>query len=119
MLYVVGTMEETKAMEDKLPDTVFAHLVWAIGILDYEFGKGRDYRKCGGHYLIAETAEDVEEMKLWVDYDTHPCEWANISEDGSYISALYQMNNEFSITLLFPMSVAPYAVLCEVDDETL
>lgn len=116
MLHVVGTARETDALKSKLPDEVFETLVWAVGILDYEYGKERNYLKVGGYYLVAETAADVLAMKGFVDFENHPCEWANLSKNGSYVSALYLMNNDFSITLLLPVDIAPESILVEVDD---
>lgn len=117
MLYIVGTMSETNDLRSKLPNEVFDKLVWVIGVLDHDYGKDRNYLKLGGYYLIAETAADVLAMKSFVDFENHPCEWANLSKNGDYISALYAMNNDFAITLLLPAVITPESILVELDND--
>lgn len=117
MLYVVGTLRETDKLETKLPDRVFTELVRGIVILDCEYGEDRNYREYGGYSLVAETAEDVQAVKNHVDFDTHPCEWATrIGKDSGYLSALYILNDDFSIMLYLPAAVAPTVILEEVED---
>ena len=117
MLYMVGTLREVDRLESKLPISVFTELVRGTAILDYEYGENRNYRKDdGGYSLIAETAEDVEEIKKYVDYETHLCEWVtSIGKDSGYLSALFIMSNDFSIMLYLPSAVAPDVLLEEVD----
>ena len=118
MLRMVGTLSEAEKLKGKLPEKVFLHLVWSASVLDSEYGKTRDYMRDGGYTLVAETAEDVQEMKRYVDYDRHVYEWAKYLGDGnSYISALYLMNNDFSIVLMIPTSVAPASILREMEEE--
>lgn len=116
MLHIVGTASETTELKSKLPGDVFETLVWVVDVLDHDYGKGRNYMKIGGYYLIAETAVDVLAMKSFVDFEHHPCEWAKLSKSGSYVSALYAMNNDFAITLLLPVSAAPASILMELDE---
>ncbi len=116
MLYMVGTLCETDKLESKLPDSVFTELVRGIAILDCEYGEGRNYQEYGGYSLIAETAEDVQEVKKYVDYESHSCEWVtSIGKDSGYLSALFIMNNDFSIMLYLPSAVAPNVLLEEVE----
>ncbi len=116
MLYMVGTLRETDKLESKLPDSVFTELVRGIAILDCEYGEDRNYREDGGYSLIAETAEDVQEVKKYVDYESHLCEWVTfIGKDSGYLSALFIMNNDFSIMLYLPSAVAPNILLEEVE----
>ena len=56
-------------------------------------------------------------VKDAVDYDVHPCEWATRLWKGTgYVSALYLMNNEFSILVFMPEVLAPTDVLEEMTD---
>lgn len=116
MLYMVGTMHETDKLAAILPDSVFTELVRGIAILDCEYGEDRDYRNYGGYSLVAETAEDVRAVKSHVDYESHLCEWVTrIGRDSGYLSALYIMNNDFSIMLYLPSAIAPDVLLEEVE----
>lgn len=117
MLYIIGTMSETNELKSKVPDEVFEKLVWGVGILDHEYGKERNYLKSGGYCLIAETATDVLAVKSFVDFENHPCEWAVLTKNGNYISALYTMNNDFSVTVLLPAAIAPDSILVELDKD--
>lgn len=117
MLYMIGTLSEIEGMEKKLPNGVFVDLVRSTSILDYEYGKDRDYRTCGGYSLVAETVEDVHAVKKYVDLDFHPCEWVErIGKNRDYLSALYVLNNDFSIMVYLPSAIAPTVILDEVGD---
>ena len=117
MLYMVGTLCETDKLETKLPVSVFTELVRGIAILDCEYGQNRNYRECGGYSLIVETAEDVQDIKNYVDYEAHPAEWVtSIGKDSGYLSALYIMNDDFSIMIYLPAAIAPTVILDEVED---
>ena len=116
MLHVVGTLCETDKLETKLPDSVFTELVRGIAILDCEYGENRNYREYGGYSLIAETAEDIQAVKNYVDYEAHPAEWVtSIGKGSGYLSALYILNDDFSIMLYLPAAVAPSVILDEVE----
>lgn len=117
MLYMIGTMCETDKLESKLPDRVFTELVRGIAILDCEYGEDRNYQECGGYSLVAETLEDVQKIKTYVDFNLHPCEWAvKIGVDTGYICALYILNDDFSIMAYMPLSVAPDAIIRDLED---
>lgn len=116
MLYMIGTMRETDKLKSRLPRRVFSELVHGITILDCEYGKNRNYQEAGGYSLIAETLEDVQAAKRFVDYESHPCEWATTVGQGTrYICALFIMNDDFSILLYLPAAIAPDAILRELD----
>jgi len=68
-----------------------------------------------GYSLIAETADDLASIREIIDFDTHPCEWAD-RLDEEYLSALYLLNDEFSIVVFMPVTVAPPALLSELED---
>lgn len=112
MLYMVGTLCETDKLETKLPVSVFTELVRGIAVLDSKYGENRNYQECGGYSLIAETTEDIQEIKNYMDYESHPAEWVtSIGKDSSYLSALYILNDDFSIMLYMPAAIAPTVIL--------
>lgn len=68
-----------------------------------------------GIALIAEDMEDICEARRFVDFERHPAEWVNCLDDG-FLSALFVMNNSFTITLLLPKNIAPEAITKEMED---
>ena len=117
MLYMIGTLSETEVLETRLPGEVFDELLRGLAILDREYGVDREYRLCGGYSLVAETAEDVQEAREYINFEAHPCEWVrHIGEDTGYLCALYVLNNDFSIMLYLSAAVAPAVILKEVEN---
>ena len=101
----------------RLPEHVVTELFQGVMVLDAEYGEDRDYFSCGGYSLIAETADDVTQLKQIIDYDTHPCEWATrIGKDTGYLSALYLLNDDFGIMVYMPTAIAPDAILRDLED---
>lgn len=117
MLYRIGTQKEILSLRSKLPECAIGELLRCTAVLDAEYGAERDNLKSGGYTLIAETAEDVQTIKNTIDYDIHPCEWAEIiGKNNEYISALYLLNDDFSVVVLLPSAVAPEAVRKELEE---
>ena len=59
---------------------------------------------------IAENREDVSQIKNYVDYDRNPPEWGTKISTTGYLSALFIMNNDFSIMIYLPEAIAPEAI---------
>ena len=117
MLYRIGTTTEIPRIENLLPTRVLTEVFQGLYILDAEYGSDRDYLKSGGYTLVAETEEDVAELKTIIDYDRRPCEWATrIGRDTGYLSALYLMNNDFGIMVYMPIAIAPDSILKDLED---
>ena len=114
MLYRVGTESEIPMVEEILPLPVLKALLKCTVLLDYAYSPNRRYLQVGGYSLIAQTREDVEEMRKAVDFTTHPCEW--VDRIGDFISALYLLNDDFSIVLFIPAAIAPETILNELED---
>ena len=118
MLYRIGTQQELAMLPYSLPERVREELLRSTIALDHAYGAGRDYLDVGGYSLIAETREDVEEIKKIVDYDEHPCEWAErIGKDSGYLSALFLLNDDYTVMLFMPISAAPYTLLNDLEEE--
>lgn len=117
MLYRIGTQREIPPMRSKLPECAIEELCRCTAVLDIEYGAERNYLQSGGYILILEEAKDLTELRKIINYDTHPCEWANhIGEAGKYISALYLLNDDFSVVVLLPSAIAPDAILKDLED---
>lgn len=115
MLYRIGTVKEISPLFHKFPEGVIEQLHYCTRTLDAAYGTGRDYLQSGGYSLIAETAEDISGIRAIIDLDEHPCEWAD-RLDGGYLSALYLLNDDYSIVVFMPIAIAPPALLSELED---
>lgn len=117
LLYRIGTQREIPPMRSKLPECAIAELCRCTATLDIEYGAKRNYLESGGYTLILEEAKDLAELRKIINCDTHPCEWANrIGEAGEFISALYLLNDDFSVVVLLPSAIAPDAILKDLED---
>ena len=115
MLYRIGTVSEIRNLKNLFPIEVLGQLFVCTAILDDAYGEERDYLRSGGYSLIAETAEDLQGIMEVIDLNTHPCEWADRLDD-EYLSALYLLNDDFSVVVFMPITVAPPALLKELED---
>ncbi len=115
MLYRIGTVKEMRPLYDKFHEDVIAQLYHCTKVLDDIYGAERDYLQSGGYSLIAETTDDLSGIREIIDFDTHPCEWAD-RLDGNYLSALYLLNDDFSVVVFMPIAIAPPTLLSELED---
>ena len=115
MLYRIGTVKEMRPLYDKFHEDVIAQLYHCTKVLDDIYGAERDYLQSGGYSLIAETTDDLSDIREIIDFDTHPCEWAD-RLDGDYLSALYLLNDDFSVVVFMPIAIAPPTLLSELED---
>ena len=117
LLYRIGTEHEFPTLANKLPERVLTEILRGIVILDAEYGADRNYLLEGGYSLIVESTEDISQLKDIIDFDTHPCEWATrIGRDTGYLSALYLLNDDFSIMVYTPIAIAPDTILKDLED---
>lgn len=117
LLYRIGTMDELSKAKLPLPRPVLADLTRTTTALDKEYGAARNYLTTGGYSLIVEEALDLPQLKQIINYDSHPCEWATeVAEGSGYLSALYLLNNDFSITVYMPIAIAPNTIKSELED---
>ena len=116
MLRKYRTAAEVYASASDLPEEVFTELLRGAVVLDSEYGEDRDCNSSGGFSLVAETAEDLQQVKTILNYDTYPCEWVTRLGNSGYLSALYILNNDFSIMLFLPEAIAPYMLLKEIEN---
>lgn len=116
MLYRIGLVSEIPTLPSDIPNQVRNEITQGLVVLDCEYGEDRNYLESGGCSILAETAEDLSQLKEIVDYDNHPCEWATRIGRTSYASALFIMNNDYSILVYLPIDICPYAILSELED---
>ena len=114
MLYRVGNFKEIMAVPGVFPEEVGQRLYECTYMLEEAYGRDRDYLVSGGYSLLAQTKEDVEEIRKIIDFEEHPCEWAD--RIGDYLSALYLMNDDYSIVVFMPIAAAPEVLGKELED---
>ena len=117
MLYRIGTVRELQKLS--LPEIVHREILRCTEILDREYGAERNYLESGGYTFFAETKEDVEKVREIIDFERHPCEWADwlFSLKQLYVSALYLMNDDYSIVVIMPLEVTPLVIQKEMEEE--
>ena len=115
MLYRIGHKKDVYSCGCKFPRRALQEVYTGLMILDEEYGYDRDL-SVGGYSILAETAEDVAAIKQYVDYDKHPPEWVTSISYTKIISALFIMNNDFSIMVYMPQEIAPQSLLDELED---
>ena len=106
MLYYIGTTKEVSKLEGHLPHQLIGEICRGVVVLDAEYGEERDYFKEGGYSLIVETMEDLQQAKDRFEPNRHLCEWATTIGNTGFCSALYILNNEFTILLYLPLELA-------------
>ena len=116
LLYRVGFTRELVSLPLELPESLRQEIFMGLVVLDCEYGEDRDYLESGGYSVIAETVEDVQALKGIVDYDVHPPEWATRIGNTGYASALFIMNDDFSLMVYLPEAVAPKAIKEELEE---
>ena len=116
MLYTLGTANELSLLPSHLPEELRTEILTGLVVLDAEFSESRNYLESGGYSVIAETVEDIPGLKAIIDYEKHPCEWATKIGRTGFVSALYIINNDFSIMVYLPQAIAPTAIINELED---
>ena len=115
MLYKYGTVNEVYESAARFPSAVATELLTCAIILDAEYGEDRDYEESGGYSIVIEDASDLDKLKSIINYDTYLCEWATRLGRSGFISALYIMNNDYSLMVFMPESIAPSSITNEID----
>lgn len=98
MLIEIKSIEEVKQYLDVLPKVVIDELM------------------LGGYSIVAETSEDIPALGILLDCENRHPEWSNRLGNSGYLSALYVINNEFTIKLIIPEIIAPKIIKESLED---
>lgn len=115
MLLKYGTVKEVYSSAFSFPVEVATELLIGCQILDAEYGDNRDYTEVGGYSIVIDSIDDLPRLRELINYDSHLCEWATRLGHSGYVSALYIMNNDFSIMVFMPESIAPTSITNELE----
>lgn len=116
MYCCLGTTKECAALYGKLPEIVYGELLRGLVMLDSWYGAERNYLEVGGFSLIADTEKDLCKARELFDDRWHYCEWSTRIANTGYVSALYLLNNEFSVMLYTKESLANEDILENLED---
>ena len=116
MLYRIGHKKDVYSCGCKFPKRALQEVYTGLMVLDETYSYDRNWDQEGGYSILAETAEDVEAVKAYVDWERHPPEWVTSISYTKIISCLFIMNNDFSIMVYMPQEIAPQALLNELED---
>lgn len=106
-MYRIQNVSEVEAIKHKLSEEVYEKLVDDV--------KELENKSFDGCSLILETKDDLSELKSMVDYTVHLSE--EVLKLNEYLWCLYLMNNEYSVNVLVPITIAPQEMLDEVEEK--
>ena len=115
MLYTIGTTAEIPTLPSHLPEKLVTEIFQGLVILDCEYESSRNYLEIGGYSAIMETTQDISNFKP-IDLNTRQPEWATFIGNTGYISALYILNNDFSIMVYMPAHIMPNIIRKELEE---
>lgn len=115
MLFKVGTTSEIVQCLDVFPLEVVDELMVTCRRLDLVYGEDRDYLKTGGYSIVLQSIDDITTLNEIVNITTHSCEWANKLGESGYVSALYVLNNDFSVAVIMPICIANEDILNAIE----
>ena len=115
MVYKIGNIRDTvflPSMDAAVKNIICEH----VRILSSEYGEYRDTDKDdGGYVLYVERGTPVEDIKAIFDYSKSVPEQVDVipTSKGKIYSALYLLNNEYSITVITSEADVPSKILGE------
>ena len=117
MLYRIGTTAEIPSLPSHFPEKLITEVFQGLVVLDCEYGENRNCLESGGYSVILETADDIQELAITHDIVTKPPEWATWIDNTGYISALYIINDDFSIMVYMKSEIIPKIIRKELYEE--
>ena len=114
MVYKIGNLSDL----DTLPlidDTALELLYHHAKVLSTEYGEKRNIETSdGGFVLFAESGTKAEDVKAYFDYSKHLPECVNTY--GKLCEAIYLLNNDFVVVIIWTITDAPTEILNEIDN---
>lgn len=95
-----------------LPEKVVTEIFTGLVVLDAEYGSDRNYLESGGYSLIAETSEDIPRIPI----NLNTPEWVTKIGSTGFLSALFILNDDFSIMVYLPIAIAPASIINELEE---
>lgn len=114
MIEVMNVKESNKI--SMFPSEVQNNIQAIVTILDEAYGEDRGKNDDGGYVIVVEGIEDFEiiEKNTYINLDNVIVEYVDVikcDKGKVYISSLVLCNNEYSISLIMPLEIAPKNIL--------
>ena len=116
MLCTIGTTAEITTLPSHFPEKLVTEVFQGLVILDAEYGSDRNYLESGGYSVIAETCDDIRKLSHTLNIETREPEWATWIGNTGFISALYIMNDDFSIMVYIHAAIMPEIIRKELEE---
>jgi len=116
MVYKLGNIRDTAflpLMDEEMKNIIYQQ----VRILSSEYGEYRDTDKDdGGYVLYVEQGTPTDAIKAIFDYSKSVPEQVDVipTSKGKIYSALYLLNNEYSVTVIMSEADVPSEILKEV-----
>jgi len=113
----IAHVKETNNLN--LPMEVIEVIKEIASVLDSNYGVDRDVdRDDGGYLLVIQDKEDFAKLQeIYLDIDDLIPEYVDkitCSNGEVWINTLILMNNEFGVSLIMPIEIAPQTLLDEI-----
>lgn len=115
MVYKIGNMRDMAFLPLK-NEEIRKVIHRQVRVLSDEYGEYRDVDKDDGGYIIyIDPGTDMQNVKKYFDYSKATPEQVDVIETSTckLYSALYLLNNEYSITIIMHESDVPKEILEE------
>lgn len=112
MVYKLGNLKDLESLPAM--DKITYGVLWEFtSVLTNEYGEDRDIdNDDGGFVLYATPGTSPEEVKNYFNYDKYTLEYVNrtLQADPPICSALYLLNNDYAIVLVFSLDDCPHQI---------
>lgn len=105
MLRKIGTVAQVKKIKEQLHPDLYQAITHDLYLMDSIYGSGRSYFTHGGYSVIVDSKDDLPELQNIIDLKSHAPEELQFYSSCNYLSALFLMNNDFSIMVWIPASL--------------
>lgn len=110
MLQKIGTISQIKKIKEQLHPDLYQAVVHDLHLLD---SASWLFHSWWIQYVI-DSESDLKEVKSIIDFETHFPEEVLLFSSCNYLAALFVMNDDFSIMVWLPVSLAPKNFLDEI-----
>ncbi len=118
----IAYVREIPVQQTNLPKEVIDTITDIATVLDNEYGNDRDINGGnGGYILIIEDREELYKLTdIYIDIDTIIPEYVDriqVRDGQDYTNTLLILGNDFTVTLIMPMTITPERFITEYAGE--
>lgn len=117
MVYKLGNTRDMYLLPH-LPNSVWQVIYEQVSALTEYYGADRDVdNDDGGYVLYMEPDSTVRELSEYFNYSQHQVEYVTLYKELTLISALYILNNEYTVTIMMSIKDAPAELVKEMEGD--